>query len=185
MRYNLIKIEKNCFEKRSRKSVDHAVRNSFKSFRSNERDRRDVNEQLKRNQCVFNEFCENKNENKHENKQDKKTLWIKKEEFDENNVINDINEVVRFDKKRNASWMQWWNEKIKLWFEKTDNKIEKIIRKLKRITEKTINTTEENIWAKITFKNVNIAFSTLSMLAINAFLKETMIQQKNEINNIN
>ena len=96
-------IEKNYFEKRSKESADHAIRNSFKSFWSNERDRRDVNEQSERNQCVFNEFCENQDENEHENEQNKKTLWIKKEKLDENDVVNDIDEIVRFDKKRDAS----------------------------------------------------------------------------------
>ena len=72
--YNLIKIGKNYSEERSRKPADHAVRNSFKSFRSDERDRRNVDEQSKHSQCVLNEFCENQDENEHENEQDKKTL---------------------------------------------------------------------------------------------------------------
>ena len=55
------------FEKKLKKFIDHAARNSFKSFRLNERNRRDVDEQLKRNQCVFNKFCENRNKNEHEN----------------------------------------------------------------------------------------------------------------------
>ena len=86
-----------------KKSADHAIRNSFKSIRSNERDRRDVDEQSKRSQCALNEFCENQDENEHENEQNKKILWIKEKELDENNVVNDINEIVRFDEKRDAS----------------------------------------------------------------------------------
>ena len=70
----IIIIKKNYFEKRLRKSADHAVRNSFKSIRSDERDRRDVDEQSERSQCVFNEFCENQDENEHENEQNKETL---------------------------------------------------------------------------------------------------------------
>ena len=70
----IIIIKKNYFEKKLRKSADHAARNSFKSFRLNERNRRDVDEQSKRSQCAFNEFCENQNENEHENEQDKRIL---------------------------------------------------------------------------------------------------------------
>ena len=50
-------------------------------------------------------------------------------------------------------------------------RLKEIIKKLKKITEKTINTIEENIWTKIAFKDANVAFSTLLMFAINAFLK--------------
>ena len=67
-------IEKNHFEKKSKESADHAIHNSFKLFQSDERDRRDVNKQLKRNQCVINKFCENQDENEHENEQDKRIL---------------------------------------------------------------------------------------------------------------
>ena len=97
-----------------REFADHAVRNSFKSFRSGERDRRDVDEQSKRSQCAFNKFYENQDENEYENEQDKRTLWIKEEEFDENDVVNDIDEVVRFDEERDASWMRKRNEEIEL-----------------------------------------------------------------------
>ena len=51
---------------------------------------------------------------------------------------------------------------------KQTTRLKKITKKLKRIAEKTINTIEENIWAKITFKSAEIAFSMLSMLAANA-----------------
>ena len=108
-----------------REPADHAVRNSFKSIRSSERDQRDIDEQLKRSQCALNEFCENQDENKHENEQDKKTLWVKEEELDENDVVNNIDEVVRFDEERDASRKRWWSEKIELLLEKTDNKIER------------------------------------------------------------
>ena len=70
----IIIIKKNYSEERLKESADHAARNSFRSTRSGERDRRDVDEQSKRNQCAFNEFCENQNENEHENEQDKKVL---------------------------------------------------------------------------------------------------------------
>ena len=74
VRHNLIKIEKNYSEKKSRKSADHAVRNSFKSFRSDERDRPNIDEQSEPSQCALNEFYENQDKNEHENEQDKKTL---------------------------------------------------------------------------------------------------------------
>ena len=119
-----------------RKSADHAARNSFKSIRLNERDQRDVNEQSKRNQCALNEFCENQDENEHKNEQDKETLWVKEEEFNENNIVNDINEVVRFDEERDASEEWWWNKKIKLLFEKTNNKIERNNKKIEKNNKK-------------------------------------------------
>ena len=67
-------LKKNYSEKRSRESADYAARNSFKSSRSDERDRRDVDKQSKRSQCAFNEFYENQDKNEHENKQDKRIL---------------------------------------------------------------------------------------------------------------
>ena len=54
---------------------------------------------------------------------------------------------------------------------KQTTRLKEITRKLKRIAEKTINIIKENIWAKIIFKDANVAFLTLSMLAINAFSK--------------
>ena len=45
----------------------------------------------------FKKFCTNQNEIKHENEQDKKTLEIKREEFVENNVINDDDKIFRHD----------------------------------------------------------------------------------------
>ena len=100
----LFDIKKNYSEKRLRKPADHAARNSFRSSRSNERDRRDIDEQSERNQCALNEFYKNQDENEHENEQDKKALWIKEEELDENDVVNDIDKVVRFNEERDASW---------------------------------------------------------------------------------
>ena len=90
-----------------RKSAGHAARNSFKSSWSDKRDRRDVDEQSKRSQCIFNKFCENQDKNEHENEQDKRILWVKEKELDENDVVNDISEVIRLDEERDASWMQW------------------------------------------------------------------------------
>ena len=106
--------EKNYFEEKLKEFADHAIRNSFKLFRLNERDRCDVEKQSRRSQCVFNEFCENQDKNEHENEQNKKILWIKRKEFDENDVVNNINEVIYFNEKRDALWMRWWNEKIEL-----------------------------------------------------------------------
>ena len=59
-------------------------------------------------------------------------------------------------------------------WKKQITKLKKITKKLKRIAEKTINTTEENIWTKIAFKSADVAFSTLSMLAINASSKQRL-----------
>ena len=128
-----------------KKSVDHAARNSFKSIRSDERDRRDVDEQLRRSQCAFNEFCENQDENEHKNEQDKRILWIKRKELDENDVVNDIDEIVCLNEERDASEKRWWSEKIELLLEKTNNKIKRNNEEIEKNNKKTIDTIEKNI----------------------------------------
>ena len=50
--------------------------------------------------------------------------------------MNDINEIVRFDEERDASWVRWWNEKIELWLRKSDNKIKKDNEKIEKNNEK-------------------------------------------------
>ena len=180
----IIIIKKNYSEKRLRESADHAARNLFKSIRSDERDRRDVDEQSKRNQCVLNEFCENQNENEHKNEQDKKVLWVKEKELNENDVVNDINEVIHFDKKRDASKKRWWNERIELLLEKTNNKIKRNSEKIEKNNRKN----DQHDWKEHLSENYfqerrNRIFDVFDARDQRAF--ETTTQQKDEINNIN
>ena len=177
-------IEENYSEKKSRESADHAARNSFRSFRSDERDRRDVDEQLRRSQCVLNEFCENQDENKHGNEQDKGVLWVKEKELDENDVVNDIDEIIRLDEERDALWVRWWNEEIELWLKKTDNKIKKDSEKIEKNSKKD----DQHNWRKHLNED---CFQERKCRIFDVFdvydqrASETMIQQKDEINNMN
>ena len=180
----IIIIKKNYSEKKLKEPADHATRNSFRSTRSNERDRRDVDEQSKRSQCVFNEFCENQGENEHENEQNKRILWIKEEELDENDAVNGIDEVVRFDEGRDASRGRWWNEETKLLLEKTDNKIERNNEKIEKNSRKD----DQHGWRKHLSEN---CFQERKDRIFDVFdardqrVSEMTTQQRNEINNMN
>ena len=62
---------------------------------------------------AFKEFCTNQDEIKYENEQDKETLWVKRKEFVENNIINDDDKIFRLDKTRDALWMRERDENNK------------------------------------------------------------------------
>ena len=180
----IIIIKKNYSEKRLREPADHAARNSFKSIRSDERDRRDADEQSGRSQCALNEFCENQNENEHENEQDKRTLWVKEKELDGNDAVNDIDKIVRFDEKRDASKERWWSEKTELLLGKTNNKIEKDNEKIKKNSRKD----DQHDWREHLNEDCfqerrSRTFDVLNARDQRVF--ETTIQQKNEINSMN
>ena len=79
----IIIVKKKYSEKKTKKSVDYAVCYSFKSLKCDERDRRNVDKQLKRICCAFKKFRINQNKIKHENKQNKKLYKLKKKNLSE------------------------------------------------------------------------------------------------------
>ena len=60
--------------RRNRKSINHAVCDSFRLSQNDKCDQRDVDKQFKRTQCAFKRFWINYIKAEHENKHNKKIL---------------------------------------------------------------------------------------------------------------
>ena len=172
------------FWEETRRSADHATRYSFKSSRCDERGRRDVDKQSKRIWCALKRFRTNQGEIKHENEQNKRTLWVKRKESVENNVMNDDDKIFWFNKICDASRMRRRDENNEWIFRKTNNETEEDDQKI----EKSGREDERHDERKYLNKDSGQAVSDrdLSVLfARNQRSFEAKIKQKNEIDDLN